>query len=53
MGLKSYGSVQRYLGYLKEAGLLDSEWNQRRGLRPLESDVPKDILQIPLLVYCS
>ena len=29
--LKSFGSVQRYLNYLKDAGLLANEWNSRRG----------------------
>lgn len=31
-GLKSFGSVQRYLKYLKEAGLIDADWNAKRGL---------------------
>lgn len=30
---KSFGSVQRYLKYLKEEGLLESDWNARRGLK--------------------
>lgn len=30
--LKSFGSVQRYLKYLKEAGLLTTDWNAKRGL---------------------
>lgn len=32
-GLKSFGSVQRYLKYLKEAELLASDWNARRGIQ--------------------
>ena len=31
--LKSFGSVQRYLKYLTDAGLLESDWNARRGLQ--------------------
>lgn len=30
--LKSFGSVQRYLKYLKEAGYLSQDWNSKRGL---------------------
>ncbi len=36
--LKSYGSVQRYLSYLTEAGYLERDWNARRGLRPTPRD---------------
>ncbi|MCF8060294.1 MAG: transcriptional repressor LexA [Bacteriovoracaceae bacterium] len=36
--LKSYGSVQKYLKYLKEAGLLANDWNSKRGLTLLESE---------------
>jgi repressor LexA len=32
--LKSFGSVQRYIKYLTEAGYLASDWNARRGLKP-------------------
>ncbi len=32
--LKSFGSVQRYIKYLTEAGYLNSDWNARRGLKP-------------------
>ncbi len=39
--LKSFGSVQRYLKYLKEAGLISSEWNSRRGLKAI-NDESKD-----------
>lgn len=31
-GLKSLGSVQKYLQYLNKEGLLESHWNQRRGV---------------------
>src|SRR5690606_13010597 len=33
-GLKSFGSVQRYIKYLQEEGLMESDWNERRGLKP-------------------
>jgi len=36
--LKSFGSVQRYLKYLKDAGLLTNEWNSRRGLKTRTDD---------------
>ena len=32
-GLKSFGSVQRYLKYLVNAGYLESDWNARRGIK--------------------
>ena len=35
-GLKSFGSVQRYLKYLKEAGYLTQDWNSKRGLTLLK-----------------
>jgi len=35
-GLKSYGSVQRYLKYLKDDGYLTQDWNAKRGLTLLE-----------------
>lgn len=31
-GLKSLGSVQKYLQYLNKEGLLETHWNQRRGV---------------------
>ncbi len=37
-GLKSYGSVQRYLKYLKDADLLSTDWNAKRGLTLTESE---------------
>ena len=51
-GLKSYGSVQRYLKYLKDAGLLEQDWNSKRGLKlltPQSTQDHYDILSIPLL----
>ncbi len=39
-GLKSFGSVQRYLKYLKDAGYLTQDWNSKRGLTLIESDSP-------------
>lgn len=50
-GLKSFGSVQRYLKYLKDAGHIDSDWNARRGLKPKEeitSSVQESSIDIPL-----
>lgn len=32
-GLKSFGSVQRYLKYLNQAGLIEQDWNAVRGLK--------------------
>lgn len=61
--LKSYGSVQRYLKYLKDADLLTTDWNAKRGLTLMDgedngkrssqksspaSDIPHE-LEIPLL----
>ena len=37
-GLKSFGSVQRYLKYLKEAGYLTQDWNSKRGLTLIENE---------------
>ncbi len=49
-GLKSFGSVQRYIKYLADAGLIDSDWNARRGLK-IVTDSPSNSseLEIPLL----
>jgi len=33
--LKSFGSVQRYIKYLTQSGLLETDWNARRGLKAL------------------
>lgn len=51
-GLKSFGSVQKYLQYLNKEGLLETQWNQRRSLeiksaKPPETESDSD--QIPLL----
>lgn len=57
-GLKSLGSIQRYLKYLSDAGFIDNVWNSRRGIQPLiEIDMTQsfnsqkvpDFLEIPLL----
>lgn len=49
-GLKSFGSVQKYLQYLNKEGLLETQWNQRRSLE-IKADTPVDTDsdQIPLL----
>lgn len=51
--LKSFGSVQRYIKYLTEAGYLASDWNARRGLKPTvvkpQASSPAMGLEIPLL----
>lgn len=48
--LKSFGSVQRYLKYLIEAGHLETDWNARRGLKPVSAPTPSSSgLSIPLL----
>ncbi len=38
-GFKSFGSVQRYLKYLREAHLLSTDWNARRGIQVLEDQL--------------
>lgn len=49
-GLKSFGSVQKYLQYLNKEGLLETQWNQRRSLEiKSEPVVDNDSDQIPLL----
>ena len=51
-GLKSLGSVQKYLQYLNKEGLLESHWNQRRGVEvkaPQHSNSEGDSELIPLL----
>ncbi|MBL6989716.1 MAG: transcriptional repressor LexA [Bacteriovoracaceae bacterium] len=52
-GLKSFGSVQRYIKYLISAGYLeDSAWNARRGLAVKQDPTksPQDgLVSIPLL----
>ena len=48
--LKSFGSVQRYLKYLKDAGLLTNEWNSRRGIKAsTENAVEAPFPKIPIL----
>jgi repressor LexA len=50
--LKSFGSVQRYIKYLNEAGYLASDWNARRGLKPTAVKPTSTVatgLEIPLL----
>jgi len=48
-GLKSFGSVQKYLQYLSKEGLLESQWNQRRSLEIKDTEVESDSDHIPLL----
>ena len=51
-GLKSLGSVQKYLQYLNKEGLLENHWNHRRGIEvksPLKYIAENDAEQIPLL----
>ena len=48
-GLKSFGSVQKYLQYLIKEGLLEANWNERRGIQlqdhKLLKEIKKDTLQ--------
>lgn len=40
-GLKSFGSVNKYMHYLQEAGKIEIDWNARRGIKILdEIDAP-------------
>lgn len=50
-GLKSLGSVQKYLQYLNKEGLLETHWNQRRGveIKAPERVQESDSEMIPLL----
>lgn len=48
-GLKSFGSVQKYLQYLSKEGLLESQWNQRRSLEIKDTETESDSDHIPLL----
>ena len=41
-GLKSFGSVQKYLKYLQEYGLIENEWNARRGIQLINSESLND-----------
>ena len=48
--LKSFGSVQRYLKYLKDAGYLSFNWNSKRGIELTEDKTKdSDSLEIPIL----
>ena len=51
-GLKSFGSVQRYLQYLEDDGLLEKDWNARRGIKVLGTPKVESLpgfVRIPLL----
>lgn len=49
-GLKSFGSVQKYLQYLNKEGLIETQLNQRRSLEVKTRDNnDSDSEQIPLL----
>ena len=58
-GLKSFGSVNRYIKYLNEADLIELDWNARRGIKLLSSDnkpseaeiktINSDVTDVPLL----
>lgn len=39
-GLKSFGSVNKYMHYLQEAGKIDIDWNARRGIKLLDEIQP-------------
>lgn len=47
-GFKSLGSVQDYIRYLKNAGYIKNDPNAVRGLVPLKTQTPDEIIQIPL-----
>lgn len=44
--LKSLGSVQKYLSYLKEKGMISLDWNAKRGIMLTQEENP---FEIPLL----
>ena len=51
-GLKSLGSVQKYLQYLNKEGVLETQWNHRRGIEVKSAPIhhyDNDSDQIPLL----
>ncbi len=51
-GLKSLGSVQKYLQYLNKEGVLETHWNHRRGIEVVsQSNFNNDTMSdhIPLL----
>ncbi|MGI4992746.1 transcriptional repressor LexA [Halobacteriovorax sp. GFR7] len=37
-GLKSFGSVNKYMHYLQEAGKIEVDWNARRGIKILDEE---------------
>lgn len=41
--LKSFGSVQKYLQYLTKEGLLEANWNERRGIQLQEHKLLKEV----------
>lgn len=41
--LKSFGSVQKYLQYLIKEGLLEANWNERRGIQLQEHKLLKEV----------
>ncbi len=54
-GLKSFGSVNKYMHYLQDAGKIEVDWNARRGIKLLEVEevetplVNQHFSEIPLL----
>lgn len=44
-GLKSFGSVNRYMKYLQEAKLIELDWNARRGIKIIEDE--EETIAIP------
>jgi repressor LexA len=49
-GLKSFGSVSRYITYLIEAKYLERDWNKRQGLKIIKEDNSRsNLIEIPLL----
>ncbi|OFZ17248.1 MAG: repressor LexA [Bdellovibrionales bacterium GWA2_49_15] len=45
-GLKSFGSVQRYIQYLANAGLLETDWNARCGIKVQNAPAPEHHSQL-------
>jgi repressor LexA len=43
---KSFGSVQKYLKYLEDFGYLETNWNERRGLKLLKNKTEKSIIPV-------
>ncbi len=41
--LKSFGSVNRYMKYLLDAGLIEQDWNARRGIKILELESSDEV----------